>query len=71
MKKLLIITTILAFAVACPLAFAAEKQVKVEKKVNCCIKGDCVEKASKAECTKEKGKVVKDCKQCKPAAKPK
>jgi hypothetical protein len=69
MKKLLVSLTIMAFAAAAPLAMAEsdlKKPEKAEKRIHCCIKGDCKEMTS-AECKKEKGKVVKDCKNCKPA----
>jgi hypothetical protein len=59
MKKFFLLLTVMAFMVAAPLAMAADKDI------NCCIKGDC-KKMTKAECKKEKGKVVKDCKDCKP-----
>ena len=59
MKKLLVITTLMAFMAAAPLAMAKSKPVK------CCIKKECVDKATKAECTKAKGKVVSSCKKCK------
>jgi hypothetical protein len=60
MKKFFLFLTVMAFMVAAPLAMAKE-----EKKINCCIKGKC-EQMTKKDCTKEKGKVVKDCKKCKP-----
>jgi hypothetical protein len=63
MKKFLVIVALLAFAGAVPMAMAAEKKAK---EVNCCVKGK-VEKLSKADCKKAKGKVVKSAKQCKPA----
>ncbi|MBI4966308.1 MAG: hypothetical protein HY913_23720 [Desulfomonile tiedjei] len=59
MKKLFVMMTLMAFVVAAPFAMAAKKPVK------CCIKGQCEEKATKADCTKLKGKVVSDCKKCK------
>jgi hypothetical protein len=70
MKKLLVLVTIMVFAMAVPFAVAQtdKKADKVDKKINCCIKGECQE-MTKAECKKEKGKVVADCKKCK-AAKP-
>jgi hypothetical protein len=60
MKKFLVLTTLMAFMAAAPLAMAAKA-----KPVKCCIKGQCEEKATKADCTKVKGKVVTDCKKCK------
>jgi len=68
MKKLLVLVTIMVFAMAVPFAVAqtdTKKTDKADKKINCCIKGECTE-MTKAECAKEKGKVVKDCKKCKP-----
>jgi hypothetical protein len=59
MKKLLVVTTLMAFMVAAPLAMAKE-----EKQINCCIKGKC-EQMTKTDCKKAKGKVVKNCKYCK------
>ncbi len=59
MKKFFMLLTLMAFAMAAPLAMAADVDI------NCCVKGDC-KKMTKAECKKAKGKVVKDCKDCKP-----
>jgi hypothetical protein len=70
MKKFLTITALLAFTAAAPFAFASGD------KVNCCVKGrggedgkgkviESCQKVSKAECAKAKGRVVKDCKECK------
>ena len=59
MKRLLACIALLAFMMAAPFAFAAEKPL-----INCCIKGKC-EKMTKADCQKSKGKVVRDCKRCK------
>ncbi len=73
MKKLLVLVTIMVFALAVPFAVAqtdTKKTDKADKKIHCCIKGDCQE-MTRAECVKEKGKVVKDCKKCKPAKTPK
>jgi len=68
-KKALILVALVAFVAAVPLgALAAEKTTKEAPMVNCCVKGDC-SKMTKADCTKAKGKVVKDCKDCKPAKK--
>ncbi len=75
MKKLLAMFTIMAFAAVAPYALAenaAKKSDKTAKKINCCVKGDCKE-LTRADCKKAKGKVVKDCKDCKPpkSSKPK
>jgi hypothetical protein len=73
MRKLLLLLTLLAFVATAPLAMAQatkEKPKKEEKKITCCIKGKCEEGMTKAECKKEKGKVVKDCSKCKPAKEP-
>ena len=59
MKKLFVITSLMAFMVAAPLAMA-----KQEKLLNCCVKGKC-EQLTKSDCKKAKGKVVKSCKTCK------
>ena len=68
MRRLLILLTITVFTFSFSFAFAetTKKPEKVEKKINCCIKGDCKE-MTRAECKKVKGaKVVRDCKDCKP-----
>lgn len=70
MKKLLILLSITAFAFTAVAAMAQDKQEKAkktEKKVSCCIKDECKKDVTKAECAKEKGKVVADCSKCKPA----
>jgi hypothetical protein len=67
MRKLLVLFVLAAFALAGPLAMNsfAKKETKEPPKVNCCVKGDCKE-MTKDDCTKAKGKVVKDCKkECK------
>jgi len=64
MKKVLILATLLAFVVSAPIAMAAEKPAK-EKQINCCVDGKC-EKMTKKACKEAKGKVVRDCKACKP-----
>ena len=64
MKKFLIIATLLSFVIAAPFAMAQEKPMKGEPKVKCCVKGDCKE-ITDAKCTKNQGKVVTDCKDCK------
>jgi hypothetical protein len=71
MKKLLVLLSVLAFAFTAVAAMAQdnkqEKAKKPEKRVSCCIKGECKKDVTKAECAKEKGKVVADCSKCKPA----
>ncbi len=57
MKKVVLLMALLAFLVAVPVAMAQDK-------VNCCVAGKCAQVA-KADCDKQKGKVVKDCKECK------
>jgi len=72
MKKLLVLLTLAAFVFSVPLAMAAgdtpagaKAGDKEPGKVNCCIKGKCSQVGSEADCAKEMGKVVKDCKDCK------
>ena len=56
MKRILVAISLAAFVLSAPLAMAAD--------VNCCKDGKCASKSA-ADCKKEKGKVVKDCKDCK------
>ena len=70
MKTFLVVLTLVAFALAAPLAMAADQPAPMGggekgKIVNCCDKGKCSEVKSEADCTKAGGKVVKDCKDCK------
>jgi hypothetical protein len=72
MKTFLLMLALLAFAAVPPLTIAQEKSTKPAKaeKVYCCHekgpeKGKCDKLHTKAECEKEGGKVVKDCKECK------
>ena len=72
MKKLLVLLTLAAFVFSVPLAMAAGDTPGAPKagdkpaaKINCCIKGKCTQVGSEADCAKEMGKVVKDCKDCK------
>jgi hypothetical protein len=72
MKKLLVLLTLAAFAFSVPMAMAADQAPTAAKagekapiKVNCCIKGKCSQVGSEADCAKQMGKVVKDCKDCK------
>ncbi|MGO9570029.1 MAG: hypothetical protein ACLP5H_21075 [Desulfomonilaceae bacterium] len=73
MKKLLVLLTLAAFMFSVPLAMAAGETPgaakaagdKAPAKINCCIKGKCSQVGSEADCAKEMGKVVKDCKDCK------
>jgi hypothetical protein len=64
MKRLVLLLTLMAFAVAAPLAMAQKEMKKAESKINCCIKGKC-SKMTKANCEKKKGQEVQDCKECK------
>ncbi len=69
MRNFFLLLTLLAFVATAPLAMAQakkEKPMKEEKKITCCVEGKCEEGMTKAECKKAKGKVVKDCKKCKP-----
>jgi len=59
MKKFLILLTLMAFMVAAPLCLTA-----AEKEINCCYGPGTCSEMTKAECSKKKGKVVKDCRQC-------
>jgi len=65
MKKLVVLVALMAFVVVVPLALAAEKPAApAADKVNCCADKKCTQ-MTKADCDKAKGKVVKDCKECK------
>ncbi len=63
MKKFMILVTLMAFFVSAPLAMAQHSSKKAAPKVKCCVKGEC-KQVTKAECKKEKGKVLRDCKKC-------
>lgn len=68
MKTLLVVLTLAAFALAAPLAMAADQPGKPGAKpmvINCCKSGKCSQVKAEADCTKGGGKVVKDCKACK------
>jgi Spy/CpxP family protein refolding chaperone len=72
MKKLLVLLTLAAFVICVPLAMAADTSAGAKAglggqhaQVNCCIKGKCTKVGSTADCAKQMGKVVKDCKACK------
>lgn len=74
MKRFFALMTLLAFVVVGGMAIAAEKaqtvpmkgpEAKAQKTVNCCVKGECKQAATDADCVKAGGKVVKDCAQCK------
>jgi hypothetical protein len=69
MKKLLVLVTIMVFAMAVPFAVAQTDTKKTEKKINCCIKGKCHKKMTEAACAKKKGEVVTSCDECKAAPK--
>ncbi len=64
MKKLVVVMALLAFVAAAPVAMGADKAAK-DVKVACCHDGKCDKHHTKAECEKERGKVVKDCSECK------
>jgi hypothetical protein len=64
MKKLMILVTVMAFFVSAPLAMAQTATKKPEAKVKCCVKSECKE-LTKADCKKQQGKQIKDCKKCK------
>jgi hypothetical protein len=73
MKKFLIMLTLAAFALGAPLAMAQTDTAgspkatadQPAKTINCCVKGECKKVGSEADCAKDGGKVVKDCKECK------
>ncbi len=73
MKRFLILLTLAAFAICAPLAMAQTETPgspkaatdKPAKTVNCCVKKECKQVGSEADCAKDGGKVVKDCKECK------
>lgn len=59
MKKFFMLLTLMAFAMAAPLAMAKEA------KINCCVKGSCKKNITQKKCDDLKGDVVKNCKDCK------
>lgn len=71
MRRFLVVLTLVAFAMAAPLAMAADQTAapltggEKSKVINCCNQGKCSQVKSDADCTKAGGKVVKDCKDCK------
>ncbi len=70
MRKIMALLTLSAFAFFALPAFAADEPAAtkgtLEKPgINCCIKGKCNKAATEADCAKEGGKVMKDCKDCK------
>ncbi len=69
MKRLLIVVMVMMFTAAAIPGVAEEKHKESkgkEEKVYCCHgKGDCDKLHTKADCEKDGGTVVKDCKQCK------
>ena len=71
MKKVVIFLAIFALIAVPPLVFAHEKssseakQTKGERVYCCWGKGKCDKQHTKDECTKEGGKIVANCKECK------
>jgi hypothetical protein len=68
MKKFFYLLTLVAFVFSVTAAVAlaqAPTTPKPAEKVNCCVKGECKQVASKDECAKLGGTEVKDCKDCK------
>jgi uncharacterized protein with ATP-grasp and redox domains len=67
MKRFLILLTLMAFLIAGTVAtYSFAQSAAKEQKVNCCLKGSC-KQVAKSICVKAGGKVVKNCKDCKPA----
>jgi hypothetical protein len=77
MKKLVCLFVVAVFAVTAGMAMAQGKVDTAGKSgageaalgqaattVNCCVKGECKQLGSEADCAKAGGKVVKDCKDC-------
>ena len=65
MKKLLVVLSVVAFVFAVTAAVAVAQTPAPADKVNCCVKGECKAGVAKADCAKQGGKDVKDCKECK------
>jgi hypothetical protein len=73
MKRLFILLTLAAFVLSAPFVMAqtdtaapgAKATPEKSAKINCCNKGQCKQVGSELDCTKDGGKVVKDCKECK------
>jgi hypothetical protein len=68
MKKVLVLIIVAALLVFMPVIVAGHGNGKEKKgeRVSCCHgKGKCDNLHGKADCEKEGGKVVKDCKECK------
>jgi len=73
MRNFVYLLTLVVFLISAPLAMAAQDTpaagkapVAAEKpSVNCCNKGQCKQVGSEADCAKDGGKIVKDCKECK------
>ena len=77
MKKFFYLFVVAIFVVTATMALAQGKAVpagkpaggegllgQAAKTVNCCVKGDCKQLGTEADCTKAGGKIVKDCKDC-------
>ncbi len=76
MKKLFYLLTLAAFVFSVTMAVAQGSGQPTAtpakpggeaavKSIHCCVKGDCKSVANEADCAKQGGKVVKDCKECK------
>jgi hypothetical protein len=72
MRNFVYLLTLVVFLISAPLAMAAQdtpaagkSPLAAEKSINCCNKGQCKQVGSEADCTKDGGKVVKECKDCK------
>ncbi len=71
MKKFFYLLTLVVFLISAPLAMAADQPLGkapaagTKSSISCCNKGQCKQVGSEMECTKDGGKVVKDCKECK------
>jgi hypothetical protein len=65
-KRVILLLTLAVFVLSFTLAVAQQKPAApAADTVKCCVKaGDCKD-MPKADCEKAKGKVVKDCKECK------
>ena len=71
MKNFFYLLTLVVFLISAPLAMAADEPLGkapaagAKPSINCCNKGQCKQVGSEMDCTKDGGKVVKECKECK------
>ncbi len=72
MKNFFYLLTLVVFLISAPLAMAEKAApagttpgASAKPSINCCNKGQCKQVGSEMDCTKDGGKVVKECKDCK------